>query len=105
MGGAGKGEDYSVLNDVLKKYAKQIFLVGDTAEEMYSVYKNITKTEIFPNYEACISEAVKNSEKGDVIVLSPACTSYDNFKNFEHRGDYFKQKVKELKSEIENLHN
>jgi UDP-N-acetylmuramoylalanine--D-glutamate ligase len=105
MGGAGKGEDYSVLNEVLRKYAKHIYLVGDSAEEMYKVFKNITKTEIFPNYESCISDAVKNSQGGDIVVLSPACTSYDNFINFEHRGDYFKQKVKELKNEIENLHN
>ena len=97
MGGAGKGEDYSVLNSILKKYAKKVYLVGDSRFEMAKAFADIVNTEIHETYEAVISSAFSDSEPGDVIVLSPACTSYDMFNNFEERGERFKQIVRTLK--------
>ncbi|MDO9578860.1 MAG: UDP-N-acetylmuramoyl-L-alanine--D-glutamate ligase [Candidatus Cloacimonadales bacterium] len=97
MGGAGKGEDYSILNPILKKHAKKIYLVGDTRFEMAEAFKDTVEIEIFESYEAVINAAFNDSFHGDVIVLSPACTSYDMFKNFEERGERFKQIVRNLK--------
>ena len=100
MGGAGKGEDYSVLNNLLSKYAIKVYLVGDSAEEMQNIFSKVVETKIYEDYKACLYKAIKESSKEDIIVLSPACTSYDRFQNFEQRGNYFKLKVKEIKNEI-----
>jgi UDP-N-acetylmuramoylalanine--D-glutamate ligase len=97
MGGAGKGEDYSILNSILKKHAIKVYLVGDSRFEMAEAFNGIVDLEIFKTYESVIKTAFAESNSGDVIVLSPACTSYDMFKNFEERGDVFKQIVRDLK--------
>jgi len=98
MGGAGKGEDYSILNPILKKHAKKIYLVGDSRFEMAKVFAGIVDIDLFENYQTVINTAFTESISGDVIVLSPACTSYDMFKNFEERGERFKQIVRTLKA-------
>lgn len=97
MGGAGKGEDYSVLNPLLIKHARKIYLIGDSRFEMAEAFENTVEIELFKNYESVIETAFQDSISGDVIVLSPACTSYDMFKNFEERGNTFKQIVRNLK--------
>ncbi|MCD4796469.1 MAG: UDP-N-acetylmuramoyl-L-alanine--D-glutamate ligase [Candidatus Cloacimonetes bacterium] len=93
MGGAGKGEDYSVLNPYLKKHAKKIYLIGDARYKMKKAFENIVDIELFDDFEKSIIAAFSEAEKGDSIVLSPACTSYDMFNNFEERGNKFKQIV------------
>ena len=99
MGGAGKGEDYSVLNPYLKKYAKKVYLTGDTKFEMEKAFANTIDIKVCDSFEQSIRTAFSEAEKGDYIVLSPACTSYDIFNNFEERGEKFKQVVSSLKNE------
>ena len=99
MGGAGKGEDYSVLNPYLKKYAKKVYLTGDTKFEMEKAFANTFDIKVCDSFEQSIRTAYSEAEKGDYIVLSPACTSYDIFNNFEERGEKFKQVVSSLKNE------
>ena len=96
MGGAGKGEDYSVLNPFLKKHAKKIYLVGDSRFEMVKAFTDTVSTELFETYDLMINKIYSEAEPGESVVLSPACTSYDMFRNFEERGDYFKQLVLDL---------
>lgn len=96
MGGAGKGEDYSVLNKYLKKHAKKIYLVGDTRFEMEKAFADIIPLELFENYQPMIEKIHSEAEAGESVVLCPACTSYDMFKNFEERGNYFRKLVMEL---------
>lgn len=97
MGGAGKGEDYSILISYLQKKAKKVYLTGDTIDEMKTVFEGYVEIESIKEFEDVIKKAFFDSEKGDIIVLSPACTSYDRFKNFEERGNTFKEIVSRLK--------
>ena len=100
LGGSDKGEDFSILNPHLIKYAKKIYLIGATKEKMekdFAEIKSSIPIEKFMDFKTAITTAYKDSEKGDLVVLSPACASYDMFKNFEQRGEIFKKIVKALK--------
>jgi UDP-N-acetylmuramoylalanine--D-glutamate ligase len=97
MGGAGKGEDYSILVPYLRERAKKVYLTGDTIDVMKSAFESSVEIESIKEFEDVIKKAFSDSKKGDIIVLSPACTSYDIFKNFEERGDTFKEIVSRLK--------
>jgi len=97
MGGAGKGEDYSILIPYLRDRAKKVYLTGNTINEMKNTFDGSVEIESIKEFEDVIVKAFSDSEKGDIIVLSPACTSYDRFKNFEERGNTFKEIVSRLK--------
>ncbi len=97
MGGAGKGEDYSILIPYLQKHAKKVYLTGDTIDEMRASFEGSIEIETIKEFEDVIKKAFSDSNKDDIIVLSPACTSYDRFKNFEERGNTFKEIVSRLK--------
>lgn len=96
IGGAGKGEDYSVLNELIKKHVKKLYLIGESRKDMANAFADTVEMEEFQTYEQVVKTAFRQAEPGDVIVLSPACTSYDMFRNFEQRGEYFKKLVREL---------
>ena len=99
MGGGGKGEDYTVLNPYLKKYARKVYLTGGTRLEMKKAFTGSVELAVFEDFEDAIRNAFKEASAGEYIVLSPACTSYDMFNNFEERGNKFKEIVLKLKNE------
>lgn len=99
MGGAGKGEDFSILNDLLKKNTKKIYLLGSARMEMAEAFGDIVEIELFDDFRSAILKSYYDSQSDDIIVLSPACTSYDMFSNFEERGNLFKKIVRELTDE------
>ncbi len=99
MGGAGKGEDYSALNPLLADHAKKIYLYGESQDEMARSFPIEIAREKFVSFKSAIRKAFQDSEARDCIVLSPAATSFDLFKNYEHRGEVFRQIVMELKNE------
>ncbi len=96
MGGSDKGEDFSILNDELKANAKKVYLVGATKDKMIKAFTGVVELEVFNDFQTCIEKAYNDSEEGDYVVLSPACASFDMFKNYEDRGDTFKQIVESL---------
>lgn len=96
MGGAGKGEDYRILNPLLRTHAAHIYLTGDTIDEMKTAFDGIAPITVEPDFDACLHTAWADAQPGDKIVLSPACTSYDRFSNFEERGNHFKALVMAL---------
>ncbi len=99
MGGGSKGEDYAVLNPYLRKYARKVYLSGETRLEMKKAFTGSVELEVFKNFEEAIRSAFKEASAGEYIILSPACTSYDMFNNFEERGNKFKEIVLKLKDE------
>ena len=99
MGGSDKGEDFSALNPLLKKHAKKIYLIGETASKMKEIFKSVTDVSIFTDFKKSITTAFYEAGKDDVILLSPGCASFDMFKNFEERGNTFRKIVMELKNE------
>lgn len=96
LGGKGKGEDFGVLSKLLKEKAEMVYLTGATVEEMKIAFSGKLAFEVEEDFDACVKLAIAQSNPGDIIVLSPACTSYDRFVNFEKRGEHFKQLVNEL---------
>ncbi len=101
MGGSDKGEDFSVLTEILQKNAKKVYITGDTSDKMRQAWFGKLPVSVIDNFEVCVQTAFKESLTGDNIVLSPACASFDRFKNFEHRGDTFIQIVKAIARENE----
>jgi len=101
MGGSDKGEDFDVLTDLLKDRAIKVYITGGTLDPMRQTWLGKVPLLCEDSFERCIRFAFEESDIGDYIVLSPACASFDHFRNFEHRGDTFKQIVNQIAEEYE----
>lgn len=96
-GGVDKGNDYKILVPLVEKKVKSIIVLGEDARKFHEAFG--TKVDLILNVES-MEEAVKMgyhfADKGDAVLLSPACASFDLFDNYEHRGREFKYQVKKL---------
>lgn len=101
LGGSDKGEDYSEITDDLQQHAIRAYITGDSRYKMQQAWLGKVPLALVEDFEECIRLALEESTMGDSIVLSPACASFDKFRNFEHRGNTFKEIVRKLKSEKE----
>jgi UDP-N-acetylmuramoylalanine--D-glutamate ligase len=81
---------------VLSKRVKGAFLFGETREKIRAAWSLFTPCSVVPTLLEAVSEAAKRAVAGDVVLLSPACSSFDQFQNYQHRGDVFRQAVKQL---------
>jgi UDP-N-acetylmuramoylalanine--D-glutamate ligase len=97
LGGVDKGNDYSLINDLVKEKVKAIICMGKDNRKIHEAFGNIVSTIVnTENAVDAVHAAFHFSDKGDVVLLSPACASFDLFKNYEDRGNQFKKAVKEL---------
>lgn len=98
LGGRGKGEDYGQLKGALSANARQAILLGEAAAEIASsLEKNgYTNFKIVQNMEEAVEYAAEIALPGDMVLLSPACTSWDMYKNYGERGDHFAALVHRL---------
>jgi UDP-N-acetylmuramoylalanine--D-glutamate ligase len=98
LGGKDKGSDYTVLNDLLRQRVKRVYTIGAAAAKIESQIKGpeIVHAETLEN---AIRKANAVAQSGDVVLLAPACASFDQFKNYEHRGQVFKEIVRGLANE------
>jgi UDP-N-acetylmuramoylalanine--D-glutamate ligase len=96
IGGRDKGNDYSRLNDLVREHVKAIIAIGESAGKVTEAFQNITVVEQAESMDAAVKKASGLAARGDVVLLSPACTSFDWFENFEHRGRVFKEIVRKL---------
>jgi UDP-N-acetylmuramoylalanine--D-glutamate ligase len=96
LGGKDKGSDYTVLNDLLRKRVKRVYTIGAAAEKIESHIKGTTEILSAGTLEAAIRRAHETAQAGDVVLLAPACASFDQFQNYEHRGRVFKETVRSL---------
>ena len=101
LGGKDKGSDYSVLNDLLRERVKRVYTIGAAAEKIESQIKG-TEVEHAETLEHAVRKANAAAQAGDVVLLAPACASFDQFKSYEHRGQVFKEIVRGLAAEAEN---
>ena len=92
LGGKDKGSDYTVLNDLIRQRVKRIYTIGTAAAKIESQVKGaeVVHAETLEN---AIRKASAAAKPGDVILLAPACASFDQFKSYEHRGKVFKEIV------------
>jgi UDP-N-acetylmuramoylalanine--D-glutamate ligase len=95
LGGKDKGSDYTVLNDLLRERVKRVYTIGAAAAKIESQIKGseLVRAETL---ETAIRKANAAAQPGDIVLLAPACASFDQFKNYEHRGQVFKQIVRGL---------
>ena len=98
LGGLNKGSDFAALASLVKKKVKQVVVLGEAKDIIINAldeaeYSAYTKVETF---EEAVLTAAGLAEPGDVVLLSPACASWDMFKSYEERGDLFKQIVNGL---------
>ena len=95
LGGKDKGSDYSVLNALLRERVKRVYTIGAAAAKIQS---QIAGTEIVPSQtlENAVRSASESATTGDIVLLAPACASFDQFENYEHRGRVFKEIVHSL---------
>ena len=95
LGGKDKGSDYSVLNELLRQRVKRVYTIGAAAGKIESQIKGaeVVHAETLEN---ALRKANAVAEPGDVVLLAPACASFDQFKNYEQRGQVFKEIVRGL---------
>lgn len=95
LGGKDKGSDYTVLNDLLRKRVKRVYTIGAAAGKIESQIKGpeVVHAETLEN---AIRQAHASAKPGDVVLLAPACASFDQFKSYEHRGRVFKEVIQAM---------
>lgn len=96
LGGLDKGNDYSFIEKFVLDKVKKIYAIGASAEIVFNHFHSKVKVEIRKDLEEVINAAINETRSGDVVLLSPACASFDMFNSYEHRGDVFKDLVNNL---------
>jgi UDP-N-acetylmuramoylalanine--D-glutamate ligase len=95
-GGDGKGADFSSLRPAVAQRARAVVLIGRDAPRIESALAGAVPVHHARDMRAAVERAAELARPGDVVLLSPACASFDMFRNFEHRGEVFKTTVKEV---------
>ena len=99
LGGSDKGEDFSTLLPYLQSNNVIVYLIGTTRPRMRTAFKGMIDFKEFDNLDLAVRAAYATAFSGDTILLSPACASYDAFKNFIHMGNSFKDIVRSIANE------
>jgi UDP-N-acetylmuramoylalanine--D-glutamate ligase len=98
LGGKDKDSDYTQLNDLLQQRVKRVYTIGAAAEKIESQIKGV-EVDHSETLETALRRASAIAAAGDVVLLAPACASFDQFQNYEHRGRVFKEVVHTLAAE------
>jgi UDP-N-acetylmuramoylalanine--D-glutamate ligase len=97
VGGQDKGNDYEPLENLVSDKVKSIVFLGVDNTNLIDLYGQQKKWVEAKSAEEAVQKAKTMTEQGDVVLLSPACASFDLFKNYENRGDLFREAVLQLK--------
>jgi len=93
LGGQDKGNDYNQIKDLVIQNVKKIFAIGSSAEKVFNFFHAFVKVEIKESLQSAVLSASQEARGGEIVLLSPACASFDMFDNYEHRGRVFKEAV------------
>jgi UDP-N-acetylmuramoylalanine--D-glutamate ligase len=96
LGGKDKDSDYSLMSGMLQERVKIVYTIGSAAEKIERQLQGVVKIVPAETLQVAVAEAAKAAAIGDVVLLSPACSSFDQFENYEQRGRVFRQLVNEL---------
>ncbi len=96
LGGKDKGSPYDVMAALLRERVKIVYTIGSAAEKIERELQGVVKIVSAETIQAAVAEAAKTAVAGDVVLLAPACSSFDQFENYEQRGQVFRQLVNEL---------
>jgi UDP-N-acetylmuramoylalanine--D-glutamate ligase len=96
LGGKDKGSPYTVLSDLLRQRVRAVYTIGAAAAKIESELRGVVTIQSCETLDKAVAAAAAAARPGEVVVLAPACSSYDQFDNYEQRGTVFKQLVKAL---------
>jgi len=96
LGGQDKGNSYDQIKQLVIDKVKKIYAIGSSAEKIFNFFHSVVKVEIKETMEDAVNSAIKEGRSGEVVLLSPACASFDMYDNYEHRGRVFKEAVYKL---------
>jgi UDP-N-acetylmuramoylalanine--D-glutamate ligase len=97
VGGVDNNSDYSQLRDIVKEKVKAIICIGKDNREIVNAFSDIiADISEAESMEVIVQRAYYKAQKGDIVLLSPACASFDMYENYEERGEAFKRAVAEL---------
>ena len=97
LGGKDKDSDYSVLATLLRERVKTVITIGSAAEKIERQLAGVAKIVRAETMQRAVELAHAQAGSGDTVLLAPACASFDQFENYEHRGRVFKELVADLK--------
>jgi UDP-N-acetylmuramoylalanine--D-glutamate ligase len=95
MGGKDKNSDYTQLTSLLRARARAVYTIGSAAAKIESHLRGVVSIHSSETLEKAVAAAAAAARPGEVVLLAPACSSFDQFENYEHRGRVFKQLVEE----------
>ena len=101
LGGRGKKAPYAPLTSLITEKARKLILIGEDADTIAQELGQYGAYERTGDMREAVNAAFKSASAGDVVLLAPACASFDMFESFEHRGRVFKQAVQSLHHEIQ----
>ena len=98
LGGKDKGDDFGRLAPLAARKARTILAIGKAAPAIARALAPVPGLDVVlaGTLERAVEEAARRAGAGDAVLLSPACASFDQFRNFEHRGDAFEELVRAL---------
>jgi len=95
-GGVDKGGDYSPLNEEIKSKVRRLVLFGAAKQIIANALGSLTQTVLVEDLASALRDAAAHARPADVVLLSPACSSFDQFANYAERGRMFKELVRAL---------
>lgn len=102
LGGRGKQAPYAPLAPLIRKGVRKLVLIGEDANTIEKELEHVAPFEHAANMHDAVERAFAAAKPGDLVLLAPACASFDMFENFEHRGRVFKDEVQSLKSKVQS---
>jgi UDP-N-acetylmuramoylalanine--D-glutamate ligase len=97
LGGKDKNSDYTLLADLLRQRVSAVYTIGAAAAKIESHLRGVVTIHSCETMDKAVASAASAARPGEVVLLAPACSSYDQFENYEQRGSVFKQLVRDLK--------
>jgi UDP-N-acetylmuramoylalanine--D-glutamate ligase len=97
MGGRDKGGDYGLLKDGIRRHAKILIVMGEAKEAIRSALGSVARIKTAGSMEDAVSQCHQEAVPGDVVLLSPGCSSFDMYENYAQRGEFFRKAVSNLK--------
>ncbi len=96
LGGRNKDADLATLTPMVARKARRAYLIGEAAAEFAAALGDAVPQELAETLDRAVHSAAAQARPGEAVVLSPACASFDQFRNFNHRGDVFQELVREI---------
>jgi UDP-N-acetylmuramoylalanine--D-glutamate ligase len=93
LGGRGKGGDLAALEDVVRRKVRRLYLIGESALDFERAFGAFVEADLSESLDRAVAAAAGRAASGEVVLLSPACASFDQYDNYERRGEHFQQLV------------